>query len=317
MKKISPTKTNARSDLSHLYERYKKIETVIREIECQIATVRNQNANYRIERLLLDATSELHFSGEVIIESKGDAIATAKEISSESNANCQRMVFFVDGSRVLKPKNNSQPSIDHGESEMVAHLGAAVVYKSFQSAQGWQERHFALPNKQCSTLAELFAIAHGLAVATEEVMVLRSQDSIVPRRMTTGHSVVIFSDSTRALEQVKKLREKEAVTNAQVISDPIIRKLITRSQYLRRIGVRLELCWVPGHSGVEGNLRADAAALKAAKAQDISVHIDEGLILIELEAISKTTNKQPPSPERQQKEKATKKKKKKCNSTNQ
>lgn len=269
----------------------------------------NQKANYRIERLLLDATSELRFSGDVIIgESKSDAIAMAKEMSSESNANCQHMVFFVDGSRVLKPKNKSQSSITHGESELVAHLGAAVVYKSFQSSQGWQERHFALPNEQCSTLAELFAIAHGLAVATEEVMILRSQDNIGPGRMATGHSVVIFSDSTSALEQVRKLREKEAVTNAQVISDPIIRKLVTRSQYLHRIGVRVELRWVPGHSGVEGNLRADAAALQAAKAQDMSVHIDEGLRLIELEAISKTTNKQPPSPERQQKEKpATKK----------
>lgn len=269
----------------------------------------NQQANYRIESLLLDATPELRFAGDVIIEeSKSDAIATAKAISSESNANYQRMVFFVDGSRVWKPKNESQPSISHQETKLVAHLGAAVVYKSFQSAQGWQKRHFALPNEPCSTLAELFAIAQGLAVATEEVMVLRSQDSIGPGRMATDHSVVIFSDSTSALEQVGKLRENGAVTNAQVISNPIIRKLITRSQYLHRTGVHLELRWIPGHSGVEGNLYADAAALQAAKAQDISVHIDEGLRLIELEAFSKTTDKQLPSPERQQREKlATKK----------
>ncbi|KAL6904562.1 hypothetical protein GGI43DRAFT_283029 [Trichoderma evansii] len=288
----------------------KKAKAIVREVARQIALAKaNREANDSRENALLKDLSKLQFCGDIIVElSPSDAIATAMEMSSGSFADRQHMVFFVDGSRVWKPKDRSQSSITGNKSELIAHLGAAVVYKSFEGGEGWQERYFALPNEQSSTLAELFAIAQGLAVATEEIMVLRSQDGVNHGRMTTNYRVIIFSDSQSALAQVKKLREEGVVANSQMFKDPIIRKIMTRSQYLHRIGVHHELRWVVGHSKkVIGHIRADAAAQQAAKTQDISVRIDEGLRLIELEAASKMTNKQPPSSKRPQKERLVKK----------
>jgi hypothetical protein len=57
----------------------------------------------------------------------------------------------------------------------------------------------------------------------------------------------------------------------RLYSEPTLRKLITRSQYLRRLGIKLELRWVPRHSRIKGNERADA---------DRFVSLDEGLQLI-------------------------------------
>jgi ribonuclease HI len=199
-------------------------------------------------------------------------------------------VFFVDGSRIPKSKEKSESSDPGGD--LVAHLGAAVVYKSFKSDQGWQERYITLPSGPCSTQAELAAIAEGLSDATKEVILLRDQDSKSPGRMDSDYKVTVFSDCTSALAQIDKLRTKSAATDARLRTDPISCKFITRSQYLRRTGVHLELRWVPGHSKVEGIIRANTAARHAAMNQDIGVPLDEGLRLIEVEGGLSITNKQ-------------------------
>lgn len=274
--KTSPVKNKARSNISHFDDQHKKIEAVLREIARQIATITKQKANYQMERALLNATSELQFCGDIISEqSKDDAIAAAMEASSKSFADDQHIVIFVDGSLVWKP---------NGKSGSIAHLGAAVVYKSFGGSQGWEERRYsALSKERNSQKAELFAIAQGAAVAIELIMRLRRQNGCGPGRMAADYRVTIFTDYRNALGKVDKLRRKKPAVNTQVCSDPDICKLILRSQHLHHIGVHLELCWVPGHLGVEGNVRADEAAQLAAKTQGITVPV-EGRRWIELEA---------------------------------
>lgn len=265
--------------MNHFDEQRQKIEAVLREIANQIASLAKQKAHYSMERVLFDAISELQFYGNVTAEqSPSDAIAAAAEASSKHFADDQHIVIFVDGSLVWKP---------NGTSGSIAHLGAAVVYKSLDGSQGWEKRrYFAISKERNSHKAELFAIAQGAAVAIELINRLRRRNSNCSEKMATSYRVTIFSDCRSALGQVKHLREISSGAKAQLCSDPNICKLIMRSQRLHQIGVHLELCWVPGHFGVEGNVHADEAAQQAAKIQGIAVPVDGGPHWIELEAPS-------------------------------
>lgn len=276
--KTSPAAKKAGSDTSHFDKERKKIEAVLRKVAHQIATFASQKANYQMERALLNATEEMQFYGDIIVEqSKSDAIAMAVEASSKTFADNQHIVIFVDGSLVDKAKD---------KSGSIAHLGAAVVHLSFEGSQSWPERrYFALSKKRNPENAEVFAIAQGTAVAIELIKRLRRQrrqNGNGSGEMAANYRVTIFTDCRQALERIKTLRGKNSAVKAQMCSDPSICKLIMRSQRLHQIGVHLELCWVPGHLGVEGNDRADKAAYLAAKSQGITAPVDEGSRWVEL-----------------------------------
>lgn len=68
---------------------------------------------------------------------------------------------------------------------------------------------------------------------------------------------------------------------ARLCSDPVLCKLITRSQYLVRIGVEVELRWIPRRPSVGGHKRAEATARNTATSYVLGlakgVHLDEGL----------------------------------------
>lgn len=280
--KASPAAKKAGSDIIHFDKERKKIEAVLRKIAYQIATLASQKANYRMERALLNATEELQFFGDITIEqSPSDAIAAAVKASSKSFAEDQHIVIFVDGSLVWKPND---------KSDSIAHLGAAVVYKSPEGSQDWQVRRYcALSKERNPENAEVFAIAQGAAVAIELIKRQRRQrrqNGSGSGKKASNYRVTVFTDCRSALERIKKLRGKKPAVKTQMCSDPNICKLIMRSQRLHQIGVHLELCWVPGHFGVEGNVRADKAAQLARKTQGITVPVDGRPQWIELEVPS-------------------------------
>lgn len=276
--KTSPAANKARSDISHFDEQHKRIEAVLREIACQVTTLINQKANYQMERALSNAASELQFCGDVTIEqSPSDAMAAAVEASSKP-FDGQHIAIFVDGSLVWKP---------NGRANSIAHLGAAVVYKSPEGSQGWEERYyFAMSKERNPQKAESFAIAQGAAVAIELIKRLRRQNISCPGKPANSYSVTIFSDCLSALGRVKYHREKKLVVKTHQFSDPDICKLIMRSQHLQQMGIHLRLCWVPGHLGIKGNTRAHEAAKLAAKTQGVTALVDEGSRWIELEVPS-------------------------------
>lgn len=234
----------------------------------------NKKANLRRELALLRATAELKFHGQVIIEPREDATLAATTTRNSQNPDGTRqLVFFVDGSRSANIKDKRKRKAP--ESGRAA--GAAVVYQT--NGRAWEERTFCLANGYNAKIAEKAAIAEGLAIALSQILLLGSDQRQVQSK------VVIFTDCQEAMNRVDELR-RISLTEGRLRGDPIVRKLVTRSQYLHGLGVEVEIRWVPGHSGVEGNVRADAAARSAAwriPGLADGVYLDEGLQMIELE----------------------------------
>lgn len=230
----------------------------------------NRKDNARRELALLRSTAELRFNGDVIIQPRDDAILAAREASRPSPERADtELVFFVDGSSFYKP----------GKRNAKRCAGAAVVFQA-GDGRGWQERVFPLPSEADASTAEMTAIAEGLAVALSQTL---SQPA-------GTRKVVIFSDCPGALGRVNELRQctfsQQSLQNERNL---VLRKLITRSQYFCKLGISVELRWVPAHSGVEGNIRADIAARSAAADDSVGrgvkngVYLDEALRLIELQ----------------------------------
>lgn len=233
----------------------------------------NKIANLRRELALLHATAELRFHGQIIVEPREDATRTAANTrDSTAPDGSRQLVFFVDGSRFTNVKDKRKRKAPASGKA----AGAAVVYQT--DVKTWEERTFNFADGHNSKGTEMAAIAEGLAVALSQVLLLdRDQSKSIGR-------VIIFTDCQAAMFRIERFR-CTSLAEGRLRSDPIVRKLVTRSQYLRGLGVAVEIRWVPAHSGVEGNVRADAAARSAAwRLPGIAegVYLDEGLQMIEL-----------------------------------
>lgn len=248
----------------------------------------NRKANARRELALLRSTTELRFLGDVIIDqSRDDAIAAASKACRPGPEFTEEdLVFYVDGSSFHK----------RGKHNARRCAGAAVVFQA-DDGQGWQERVFSLPPNSDASTAEMVAISEGLAVALSQILI----------QTTSGvRKVVIFSDCQEALTCLNGLRQH--TFSEEWLRDDlnaVLRKIITRSQYFGKLGISIELRWVPAHSGVQGNKRADTAARSAAadnsggRSLAKGVYLDEALRLIELEATGNRTVEEPVRAKRQ------------------
>lgn len=246
-----------------------------RETAVHISRIAKENkiANLRRELALLHATAELRFHGQIIVEAREDATRTAATTTNSTATDGSRqLVFFVDGSRFTNVKDKRKRKAPASGKA----AGAAVVYQT--DIKAWEERTFNFSDGHKSKSTEMAAIAEGLAIALSQVLLLDGDQS-----KSIGR-VIIFTDCQAAMFRIERFR-CTSLSERRLRSDPIVRKLVTRSQYLRGLGVEVEIRWVPAHSGVEGNIRADAAARSAAwRLPGIAegVYLDEGLRVIEL-----------------------------------
>jgi hypothetical protein len=118
---------------------------------------------------------------------------------------------------------------------------------------------------------------------------LRVADFNTTSRYAQDSHILGLPGSLKRVDELRRRTFSEECLRRESQVHSVLRKLTTRSQYFSKVGVLVELRWVPSHSAVEGIRRADRAALRAA-ADDSGgpgftngVYSDEALQLIELE----------------------------------
>jgi hypothetical protein len=128
-----------------------------REMSKQEICLRNitRKVNHQRELALVRITPEYKFFGEIIIQSREDAINTATILSKLVP---NRFVLFTDGSAFSLVKGQSGALNPIG-------FGAAVVYKWYEIGNSWNQRRYLLRGTPNVYRAELSAVAEALAIA--------------------------------------------------------------------------------------------------------------------------------------------------------
>ena len=138
------------------------------------------------------------------------------------------LVLWTDGSK-----------LDNGNT------GAAVCWKDKRSDRWRQKSVFLGRNKEVLD-AELWAISNALEIATKETL-------------NTGNTpITIFCDSQKALQAIQRpyFHKENRFLRGQIYH---------RAKILHSTGHPIVCWWIPGHSGLEGNKRADLAAKSRAE----------------------------------------------------
>lgn len=241
-----------------------------------------KKASIQNEAALFAAASILLFHGELVIHSREVAITKAIEMS-----HCEEgeMIFFTDGA--VHIQKNQDDTVHRASSEQAqcqsrhpplrrnkVKLAAAIAYKVAKSSE-WTVRAFTVPTASRGRYyleAELAGIAGALGIAIASIKDSRKKASTTPQK-------VILTDCQDAVSLLQKLRVHASNRKSQ--DGTLACKLITRSQYLRNLGVSLEVHWVPGHyRAIPGNIRADTEARRTAKS-DMNIYEWE-LIQVEI-----------------------------------
>lgn len=122
--------------------------------------------------------------------------------------------------------------------------GAAVVWKENAIDRRWQERKVSLGRNKKIIDAEMWGISEALKVAEQKAVTSQS------------FAIDIFCNSQTAINKLKSMDDREC----QALKTQIYHK----TELLIQQGHKVSIFWVPSHSGLEGNEKADEAAKNAA-----------------------------------------------------
>ena len=162
-----------------------------------------------------------------------------------------RMIFYTDGSTHMKE----------------AIHGAGVTYKCFPAEPKdmlWNDESYGIFGTHTIDIAEMLAITCALKIAVREAPRYSQRNP----KGVCKFGVFIFTDSEVSLTTIRnylssdnRLSVREAFLCEQ--SSAEIPGLL---KSLYEAGAKVEFHWVPGHSGVIGNTRADRLSKDAAEA---------------------------------------------------
>ncbi|KAI1859636.1 uncharacterized protein JN550_011944 [Neoarthrinium moseri] len=186
------------------------------------------------------------------------------------NPENKRIVLYTDAA--TKNGNEDGPGI----------AGAAVTSRFLgQGPPSWSNASYAIIGTHHSHKAELYAIGLALDIAACEIQ--RMVDDSRRRGFQDGNqerpefpSVIIMTDSQSSLYYIHDFTWQDTVP--EIFSDDTFTNLMGPLKWILQLGVRVRFHWVPAHTNVDGNCRADAAA-KAASVESMkfySVLADQG-----------------------------------------
>ncbi|KAL1643106.1 hypothetical protein SLS58_005075 [Diplodia intermedia] len=206
----------------------------------------------------------------VVRPTRAAAVAFATRFSAAA-ADEGILAVFTDGS--------ASPPTDADRHDRFC--GAAVVHRD-GAAGAWVERGYAVPPHQGrhNVNAELFATGRGLRDAKAYIVKRQEEEEEAMARVDVDgsgggggrndnndnnslviHTLYVFGDLQALLtESVAKMIARGQWNKVDCW---LLHEFLRLDAELADLGVRVEYHWVPGHSGVEGNERADRVAARA------------------------------------------------------
>ncbi|KAK0640423.1 hypothetical protein DIS24_g9393 [Lasiodiplodia hormozganensis] len=181
--------------------------------------------------------------GKVVIEpNKAIAAQFAKTYSdrrSDTASAASILPIFTDGSA----------SYIINDATKDRFCSASTVFRAHPSSDAWIERGYPLLLATDSLNAEVFGLGRGLRDGRDYV---RAHPEMGIR------TLLVFTDVMKFLEMLPRIEAGEW----DVVKRGYVEEFLALDAELAgdRMGVRVEYHWVPGHSGVEGNDRADRAS---------------------------------------------------------
>ncbi|KAJ5702650.1 hypothetical protein N7488_010198 [Penicillium malachiteum] len=194
-------------------------------------------------------SSANQFTGQAVIRTRDGAMGFALYMQNMDpiNANIHCHTLWTDGSLL------------QGRGLSGGLAGGAVVWRNRPGVSWKCLKRRMMHRTRDSNLPEVMAVSMAMGKAVELVRTARTT-----RRQALNDEVLIFTDSSFAVTLVGNAwRGVSQTTRSWPHMKPWIDELLVSYGTLRTMGVRVEVHWVPGHSGVEGNSQAHLAARAA------------------------------------------------------
>lgn len=188
---------------------------------------------------------------KVIIGNEKKAKILAVGATKPTNLMPYRMVFYTDGSTHTKE----------------AIHGAGITYKCFPAEPKdmlWHDESYGVFGTHIIDTAEMLAITCALKIALREA----SRYSQRRRKGVYGFGVFIFTDSQTSLSSIRDYlsSDKRPSVREAFLCKQSSAEIPGLLDSLYEAKAKVEFHWVPGHSGVIGNTRADRLAKDAVEA---------------------------------------------------
>lgn len=177
------------------------------------------------------------FEGVIIMHHREIALAEAA-LEGLNLTGHSKAVYWTDGSRL---ENGS--------------CGIGVVFSAPKSS--WTELSYRVRGSAKTTVLEVYAIAKALEIAWKQVRDVE--------RDQRPSGVCIYSDSQNALDCFRGFQHSLSGIKRIPDGERLVGPGIMATHELAALGIDVELRYVPGHSGIEGNARADRAAKKGTR----------------------------------------------------
>ncbi|KAF6222616.1 hypothetical protein HO133_000663 [Letharia lupina] len=201
------------------------------------------------EQIIITQASEI---GAETRTTKTEAFAGLIIIQHRLSAMSQALSEHAkDGMLRTEPGRHSF-HVDAAVSSDNGLTGIAVVHKTHRQywASLWTAKGYRIREALDQEDAETWAIWQALQVTLEKVHADRAQ--VKPQDPCS--LAVVYSDCAVALVKIGKGRSD---------GRKVVQKIIDQSMELQRLGVEVQLHWVPGHVNIPGNELADLVAKKA------------------------------------------------------
>lgn len=214
----------------------------------------NAQVNEQPEKVAIWASNERitnygkRLARQISIKGCVDPAEGTEPILASSRSAFPRKLIIEGREKAIRERTIGGPDLElwcDGSKLDKGGTGAAVVWKSDCDGEEWQTVKVSLGQKEEIFDAEMWGISKAIKVAEQ-----KSREVL--------HSLVIsiFCDSQTTINNLREDRSSGG--------QGIKRQIYQKTERLVQQGHDISIRWIPGHSKIEGNERADRAAKEAA-----------------------------------------------------